>query len=62
MAELTDLEQLLYHLDKASDVAFKLRNNDELGINMVRLSNYLINTTDDLLEHNDEATIPTDEY
>jgi len=62
MAELTDLEQLLYHLDKASDVAFKLRNNDELGINMVRLSNYLINITDDLLEHNDEATIPTDEY
>ena len=62
MAELTDLEQLLYHLDKASDVAFKLRNNDELGINMVRLSNYLINITDDLLEHNDEATIPTDKY
>jgi hypothetical protein len=62
MAELTDLEQLLYHLDKASDIAFRLRNSDEFGINMVRLSNYLINTTDDLLEHNDEAHIPTDEY
>jgi hypothetical protein len=60
MAELTDLEQLLYHLDKASDVAFKLRNNDEYGIDMVRLSNYLINITDDLLERNDEAHIPTD--
>ena len=60
MAELTDLEQLLYHLDKASDVAFKLRNNDEYGIDMVRLSNYLINITDDLLEHNDEVHIPTD--
>lgn len=60
MTELTELEQLLYHLDKASDVAFRLRNNDELGINMVRLSNYLINTTDELLEHNDEVSIPTD--
>lgn len=62
MVELTELEQLLYHLDKASDVAFRLRNNDELGINMVRLSNYLINTTDELLEHNDEVRIPTDNY
>ena len=60
MAELTDLEQLLYHLDKASDIAFRLRNNDEYGIDMVRLSNYLINITDDLLERNDETHIPTD--
>ena len=60
MVELTDLEQLLYHLDKASDIAFRLRNNDEYGIDMVRLSNYLINITDDLLERNDEAHIPTD--
>lgn len=62
MAEITDLEQLLYHLDKASDVSFRLRNNDELGINMVLLSNHLIGTIDDLLEYNDEATIPTDNY
>ena len=60
MTELTELEQLLYHLDKASDVAFRLRNNDELGIDMARLSNRLIDAIDELLEHNDEVRIPTD--
>jgi hypothetical protein len=61
MAEITELQQLLYHLDKASDIAFILQNNNEFGMDMGKLTKKLSDYVSELLEHN-EATIPTDEY
>ena len=59
---MTKLEQLLYHLDKASDVAFILQDNDEFGVDMGKLAKKLSDYVNTLLEHNDEAHIPTDNY
>ena len=60
MAQPTHLEQLLYHLDKASNMAFMLQDNKELGVDMGRLFKRLDDYVSDLLEHN-EVDIPTDE-
>jgi len=58
---IADLEQLLYHLDRASSVAFTLQGNDKFGVDMSKLYMKLDNYVSELLEHN-EIDLPTDEY
>ncbi len=60
MSQLTPLEKLLYHLDKASSIAFSLQDNKELGVDMSTISNRLDYYINSILEHNDETDIPTD--
>lgn len=60
MSQLTPLEQLLYHLDKAAGIAFSLQEEKELGVDMSTLSNRLDHYINELLEHNDDTDIPTD--
>jgi hypothetical protein len=62
MAEknITELEQLLYHLDRASNIAFILQDNKELGVDMGILFKQLDDYVGDLLEHN-EVDLPIDE-
>ncbi len=62
MSQLTQLEQLLYHLDKASNIAFSLRNQKDLGVNMNKVFQRVDGYLNDILEHNDEVHIPTDNY
>jgi hypothetical protein len=60
MAQPTHLEQLLYHLDKASNMAFMLQDNKELSVDMSKLYKRLDDYVSDLLEHN-EVDLPIDE-
>lgn len=60
MSQLTPLEQLLYHLDKASGIAFSLRNKTDLGVDMNKLFQRVDGYLNELLEHNDDTDIPTD--
>ncbi len=60
MSQLTPLEKLLYHLDKASSISFSLQDNKELGVDMSTISNRLDYYINSILEHNDETDIPTD--
>ena len=57
----TELEQLLYHLDKASNMAFMLQDHKEFGVDMGKLFKRLDDYVSELLEHN-EIDLPTDEY
>ncbi len=60
MSQLTPLEKLLYHLDKAASIAFSLQGEKELGVDMGTISNRLDYYINSILEHNDETDIPTD--
>ena len=57
MTKITPLQQLIFHLDQASAVAYELRDNTELPIDMMRLYQRLLIDTLDLMEY--EANLPT---
>ena len=60
--EPTDLEQLIFHLDRTSSAAFRLKNNTELGMDMGKLSQRLGNYLDEIMEYNNETHISPDVY
>lgn len=60
--EPTDLEQLIFHLDRASSAAFRLKNDTELGMDMSKLSQRLDNYLNEIMEYNDETHISPDNY
>ena len=58
MTEPTDIQQLIFHLDQASTVAFRLKQETNLPVDMMRLYQRLDGYTADLMEY--EANLPTD--
>jgi hypothetical protein len=57
MMEHTYIQELIYHLDKASDAAFKLKDETDLPVVMTKLYRTLDGHVADLTEY--EANLPT---
>jgi hypothetical protein len=57
MTKITPLQQLIFHLDQASAVAFQLKDGKDLPVDMMRLYQKLDGYVADLMEY--EANLPT---
>lgn len=57
MTKITPLQQLIFHLDQASTVAFRLKQETELPVDMMRLYQKLDGYVADLMEYEDN--LPT---
>ncbi len=58
MTKITPLQQLIFHLDQASAVAFQLKDDKDLPVAMMKLYQKLDGYAADLMEY--EANLPTD--
>lgn len=58
MTKITPLQQLIFHLDQASAVAFQLKDDKNLPVDMMRLYQKLDGYAADLMEYEDN--LPTD--
>jgi hypothetical protein len=57
MAQPTELQRLIFHLDEASSAAFELQKNTELPVDMAKLYKILDDYVTDLMEY--ETNLPT---
>ncbi len=57
MTKITPLQQLIFHLDQASAVAFQLKDDKDLPIDMMKLYQKLDGYAADLMEYEDN--LPT---
>ena len=58
MTKITPLQQLIFHLDQASSVAFQLKDDKDLPVDMMKLYQKLDGYVGDLMEYEDN--LPTD--
>ena len=58
MKQPTDIQQLIFHLDQASEVAFRLRQDTNLPVDAMKLYQKLDGYVADLMEY--EENLPTD--
>jgi hypothetical protein len=53
MAQPTELQQLIFHLDQASTIAFSLQKETELGVDMGKLYQHLDDYVNTLMFENE---------
>lgn len=59
MTQITALQQLIFHLDQASEVAFRLRQDTNLPVDAMKLYQKLDGYVADLMEY--EENLPTND-
>lgn len=57
MTKITPLQQLIFHLDQASAVAFQLKDDKDLPVDMMKLYQRLDDYVADLMDY--EENLPT---